>query len=144
QFGVNLFSTGAGGTIGSIGTQQFGSLGAPAVSGTIGAPLAGATSSFTISDALNVFAFRPDLNIGALIKLLETRGISELLAEPNVIATSGKQADLLVGGEFPVPVIQGGASAGAVTVQFREFGIRIGFLPKFTPRGSIQMHVKPE
>ena len=144
EFGVNIFSTGAGGTIGAIGTQQFGAVGPPAVSGTIGAPLHGATAAFTLTDTLNIFAFRPDLNIGALVKLLQTRGMSELLAEPNVIATSGKQADLLVGGEFPVPVIQGGASAGAVTVQFREFGIRIGFLPTFTPRGSIQMHVKPE
>jgi pilus assembly protein CpaC len=144
EFGTSIFSTGAGGTIGAVGTQQFGSLGAPAISGTIGAPLSGSTTSFSLTDTLNILAFRPDLNIGAVVKLLQTRGLSELLAEPNVVATSGKQADLLVGGEFPVPVIQGGSSAGAVTVQFREFGIRIGFLPTFTPRGSIQMHVKPE
>ncbi|MCB1019653.1 MAG: pilus assembly protein N-terminal domain-containing protein [Bryobacterales bacterium] len=144
DFGASLFSTGAGGTIGALGTQQFGGVRAPTINGTIGAPLAGATSNFTLSDTLNIFAFRPDLNIGAAVKLLQSRGLSELLAEPNVVATSGKQADLLVGGEFPVPVVQGGSSAGAVTVQFREFGIRIGFLPEFTQRGSIKMHVKPE
>lgn len=144
EFGTSLFSTGAGGTIGAVGTQQFGAVQPPAVTGTIGAPLSGTSSSFSIADTLNIFAFRPDLNIGAAVKLLQARGLSELLAEPNVVATSGKQADLLVGGEFPVPVVQGGSSAGAVTVQFREFGIRIGFLPEFTPRGSIQMHVKPE
>lgn len=144
EFGTNILSTGAGGTIGSVGTQQFGGATPPSVTGTIGAKLSGTASTFGLSDTLNIFAFRPDLNIGAVVKLLQTHGMSELLAEPNVIATAGKQADLLVGGEFPVPVIQGGASAGAVTVQFREFGIRIGFLPEFTPRGSIQMHVKPE
>ena len=144
EFGTNIMSTGAGGTIGSVGTQQFGGARPPAPSGTIGGSLSGTSSSFGLTDALNVFAFRPDLNLAAVIKLLETRGLSELLAEPNVLATSGKQADLLVGGEFPVPVIQGGAGAGAVTVQFREFGIRIAFLPEFTPRGSIQMHVRPE
>jgi pilus assembly protein CpaC len=144
EFGTSLFSTGAGGTIGAIGTQQFGATQPPATSGIIGAPLSGTASTFSFSDTLNIFAFRPDLNLGALVKLLQNRGLSELLAEPNVIATSGKQADLLVGGEFPVPIIQGGSSAGAVTVQFREFGIRIGFLPKFTPRGSIEMHVRPE
>ena len=144
EFGTNLLSTGAGGTIAAVGTQQFGSVSPPAVTGTIGGRLSGSTSSFSLSDTLNIFAFRPDLNLGAVIKLLQTRGLSELLAEPNVVATSGKQADLLVGGEFPVPVVQGGATAGAVTVQFREFGIRIGFLPQFTPRGTIQMHVKPE
>ena len=144
EFGTNILSTGAGGTIGSVGTQQFGAATPPPVTGTIGAPLAGTNSFFGLTDALNIFAFRPDLNLAAVIKLLQTRGLSELLAEPNVLATSGKQADLLVGGEFPVPVIQGGASAGAVTVQFREFGIRIGFLPEFTPRGTIKMHVRPE
>ena len=41
-------------------------------------------------------SFRPDLNIGAAVKLLQSRGLSELLAEPNVVATSGKQADLLL------------------------------------------------
>ena len=68
----------------------------------------------------------------------------EILAEPNIIATSGKEASFLVGGEFPVPVVQGGATAGAITIQFREFGIRIDFLPVFTERGSIKMHVVPE
>jgi len=144
EFGTNILSTGAGGTVGAIGTQQFGGARIGSVSGTIGAALSGTSSSFGLSNTLNVFAFRPDLNITALVRLLQTRGLSELLAEPTVLATSGKQADLLVGGEFPVPIVQGGASAGAVTVQFREFGIRIAFLPEFTPRGSIQMHVRPE
>lgn len=144
EFGLSLISTGATNTIGSAGTQQFGSVNPPAITGSIPAQLSGSTSSFTLTDALNIFAVRPDLNLAAAIKALQTRAVAELLAEPNVITTSGKQADLLVGGEFPVPIVQGGAGAGAVTVQFREFGIRIGFLPEFTPRGSIQMHVEPE
>lgn len=144
EFGFNLLSTGALNTPGVISTQQFGSVTAPAVQGTIPPQLSGTSTSLGLTDVLNVFAFRPDLNIGAVIKALETRGLSELLAEPNVVTTSGKEADLLVGGEFPVPIIQGGATAGAVTIQFREFGIRIGFLPVFTGRGSIQMHVRPE
>lgn len=144
EFGANLLSTGAGGTIGAATTQQFGSVTAPAVSGTIGGTLSGSTSSFSLTDTLNIFAFRPDLNLGILLKALESRGISQLLAEPNLLTTSGKEANLLIGGEFPVPIIQGGGSAGAVTVQFREFGIRINFLPEFTERGSIKMHVRPE
>jgi len=144
EFGVNLLSTGALNTPGIVSTQQFGNVSPPTLQGTIPAQLSGSSTNLNISDALNVFAFRPDLNIGAAIRALETRGLSELLAEPNVVTTSGKQADLLVGGEFPVPIIQGGATAAAVTVQFREFGIRIAFLPQFTGRGSIQMHVRPE
>ena len=49
-----------------------------------------------------------------------------------------------MGGEFPVPILQGGAGAGAVTIQFREFGIRLDFLPELTERGSIKMKIKPE
>ena len=144
QFGLTLISTGATNTIGSVTTQQFGRPSPPAISGTIPAQLSGSTSTFSLSDALNIFAMRPDLNLAAAIRALQQTSMAELLAEPNVITTSGKQADLLVGGEFPVPIVQGGATAGAVTVQFREFGIRIGFLPVFTPRGSIQMHIEPE
>lgn len=144
EFGLNLISTGATNTIGSVGTQQFGSVQPSPIQGTIPAQLSGTNSNFSLSDTLNIFAIRPDLNLAAAIKMLQTRALAELLAEPNVITTSGKQADLLVGGEFPVPIVQGGATAGAVTIQFREFGIRIAFLPEFTPRGSIQMHVEPE
>jgi pilus assembly protein CpaC len=144
EFGANLLSTGAFNTPAGITTQQFGAASIQGMSGTIGGQLSGTATSFNLTDTLNIFAFRPDLNLGVLLKALESRGISQLLAEPNVVTTSGKEADLLIGGEFPVPIIQGGATAGAVTIQFREFGIRINFLPEFTARGSIKMHVRPE
>jgi pilus assembly protein CpaC len=53
------------------------------------------------------------LNLGVLIKALQARNLIQILAEPNVITTSGKEAQFLVGGEFPVPILQGGATAGA-------------------------------
>ena len=144
QFGVNIISTGAGNTPGRITTGQFP---APAVSqlnGAIGAATAGTATSFSITDALNIFAFRPDLNLGALIKALETRSVLQILAEPNLVTTNGKEANFVVGGEFPVPVLQGGASSGAVTIQFREFGVRLSFNPVITENHTIRMHVKPE
>ena len=88
--------------------------------------------------------FRPDLNLGALIKALETRNLLQMLSEPNVLASNGKPASFMAGGEFPFPVVQGGAAAGAVTIQFREYGVRIYFLPVVTPRGSIRLQVAPE
>ncbi len=69
----------------------------------------------------------PDLNIGAFIKALQNQDILQILAEPNLVTTNGKEASFLVGGEFPVPVLQGSGNAGAVTIQFREFGIRLTF-----------------
>ena len=53
-----------------------------------------------------------------------------MLAEPNLVAINGKEASFLAGGEFPVPVVQAGASAGAITVQYSEFGIRLSFVPQ--------------
>ncbi len=144
EFGANIFSTGALNTVGAISTQQFGGVRNPVVQGTIGGPTSGFSTDFDFNDVLNVFAFRPDLNVGGLIKILRNNNLLELLAEPNVITSSGKEAELLVGGEFPVPILQGGASAGAVTIQFREFGIRLRFLPEVTARGSIRMSVRPE
>jgi pilus assembly protein CpaC len=144
QFGANILSTGALNMPGSITTQQFSAPRVQTLTGAIGGEVVGTSTNFSLTDTLNIFAFRPDLNLGILLKALESRGISQLLAEPNVVTTSGKEANLLIGGEFPVPIIQGGAGAGAVTIQFREFGIRINFLPEFTERGSIRMHVRPE
>jgi len=143
SFGVNLLSTGAGNTPGRITTGQFASGNPSQVTGTIPGHPTGTTTTFTLSDALNIFAFRPDLNLGAVIQDLETQGLLQILAEPNLVTTNGKEASFLVGGEFPVPVLQPG-SVGSVTIQFREYGIRLNFLPQVTANKTIKMHVKPE
>ncbi len=143
-FAVNLVSTGALNTPGTITTGQFQPPRPAELGGVIGGSVAGAASKFTISDVLNVFAFRPDLNLAVFIKALQSRGLLQILAEPNLVATDGKEASFLVGGEFPVPIVQGGVNAGAITVLFKEFGIRLTFTPTMTPHGSIRMHVRPE
>ncbi len=154
SFGFNLISTGALNTSSRLTTGQFNSAAPKQISplalkqdgltGVTPAGAAGAASNFTLSDALNIFAFRPDLNLGAFIQALRTQGVLQILAEPNLVATDGKEATFHVGGEFPVPVVQGGANAGAVTIMFREFGIKLLFLPRVTARNTIKMHVKPE
>ncbi|MEP6536470.1 MAG: type II and III secretion system protein family protein [Bryobacteraceae bacterium] len=137
QLGVNIISTGATNTVGAISTGQFSSSQVSQIGG-------GVPTRFTITDALNVFAFRPDLNIGAFIKALQQESVLQILAEPNLVTTNGKEASFLVGGEFPIPVLQGGGNAGAVTIQFREFGIRLTFNPILTENNTIKMYVKPE
>ncbi|MBK5293915.1 MAG: hypothetical protein JJE04_19855 [Acidobacteriia bacterium] len=105
----------------------------------------GAAPRFTLTDALNVFLFRPDLNLGTTIRALEGKRLLQILAEPNLLTINGKSAAFLAGGEFPYPTLQGGGGGlGAVTIQFREFGIRINFLPVMTPRGTIRLAVTPE
>jgi pilus assembly protein CpaC len=140
QFAVNLVSTGATNTIGSVTTGQFPSPSPTTIGGGPGAN----ASTFSITNALNIFAFRPDLNLATLIKALQSRSLLQILAEPNLVTTNGKEASFLVGGEFPIPVLQGGANSGAVTIQFREFGIRLAFNPHITDNNTIQLYVKPE
>ena len=117
QYGVNLLARPGGTAIGSS-TGQFANSQFTGIS-TIPAS-AGMTSALTnITSALSLFAFDPKLNIGAFMKALESESILQTLAEPNLVTTNGKEASFLVGGEFPVPVVQGGSGAGAVTMQFQ-------------------------
>jgi len=95
----------------------------------------------TFSDFLNIFFFSKREGIGGVIKALETKGYFQSLAEPNLIAYNGQEASFLAGGEFPVPFVSG--SAGTVSVQFKEFGVRLNFRP--TIAGDvIRLHVRPE
>jgi pilus assembly protein CpaC len=144
QLGANLISTGALNTPGIVTTQQFSPPRPTVLQGTIPGALPGTNTNYSLTDALNIFAFRPDLNLAATIKALQQQGLLQILAEPNLLTSNGKEASFLVGGEFPVPVLQGGANAGAVTVQFREFGIRLTFTPNLTENGTLKMYVKPE
>ncbi len=144
QLGVNLLSTGALNTPGAVSTQQFGPPQGSAVNGSIGARVTGTSSTFSLGDMLNIFAFRPDLNLGALIRALQSRNLLEILAEPNLITSNGREATFLAGGEFPFPVVQGGGNAGSITIQFREFGVRVSFRPQLITPRTLRMHVRPE
>ena len=145
QYGVNLLSTGAlGGTIGRTTTGQFGAPSVTQVAPNASGNSVNPASNFTISDALTIFAFRPDLNFGAFIKALQTKGVLQILAEPNLVTSNGKEAAFLVGGEFPVPVLQGGGNAGSVTIQFKEYGIRLRFKPEMTENNTLKMKITSE
>ncbi len=145
QFGINFFSTGGGNTPGSVSTQQFGPPTVTGdVTGAIGAPIQGTHSSFHFNDLLNLFIWRPDLNLGATIRDLETKSVLQILAEPNLLALNGQKATFLAGGEFPFPVVQGGSNVGVVTIQFRQFGIKLEFLATVGKDNVIRLHVAPE
>jgi pilus assembly protein CpaC len=145
SLGINVFSTGAGNTVGSVTTQQFSppSLSTTTSGGTDGTA---ATSVFNVSSLLNIFLLRPDINLGATIQALQTNGVLQVLAEPNLLTANGKQGSFLAGGQYPYPVVQGitGGGTGAVTIQFKEYGVRLNFIPTITPRGTIRLQVAPE
>ncbi|MFO7588407.1 MAG: hypothetical protein R6X22_10065 [Gemmatimonadota bacterium] len=98
----------------------------------------------SLSDALNLFLVNPDQDLGVFIQALKSDGLFRSLAEPNLLAAHGMEASFLAGGEFPYPVVQGGQASGAVTIQFREFGVRLNFKPQILPSGNIRLHVAPE
>jgi pilus assembly protein CpaC len=152
QLGVNFISTGLGKTIGSITTQQFGGVSSPALTSTF--PIRGggtqpvqATTDQTFSNALNIFLWNPDINLAVTIQALQSKNLFQILAEPNLMTESGKEANFLAGGEFPYPTVQSvgtGGGGNAVTIQFKEFGIRLSFTPILAADGLIHLKVKPE
>jgi pilus assembly protein CpaC len=141
DLGFNFLSTGATGTVGRLSTGQYTP---PSV--TTSSSQGTTTTNFSLSDALNIFLFRPDLNLGATIKALQNNQVLQILAEPNLLTSDGKKASFLSGGEFPYPVVQssGGGGVPAISIMFREFGIRLNFTPTITPRGTINLVVAPE
>ena len=96
------------------------------------------------SDFLNLFVFNFKEGLGGAIKALSNKGLFQSLAEPNLIATNGKEASFLAGGEYPYPVVQSGQSSNSVTITFKEFGIRLNFTPTVLGGDLINLKVKPE
>jgi len=139
QMGINFLSTGAANTLGSASTGQFGG-GSPQqqVGGT------GSASTTLNVNPLNLFLFRPDINFGVAIEALQSKNLLQILAEPNLIAVNGKKASFLAGGQFPFPIVQPGAGFTAVTISFKEFGVRLEFTPVIMPNGNIHLQVAPE
>ena len=91
------------------------------------------------------------LDVDVALDALEAKGLSKTLAEPTLIALSGETASFLAGGEFPIPVAQGGAGQGtsgnngnAISVEFKPFGVSLGFTPTVLSDNTINLLVEPE
>lgn len=97
-----------------------------------------------VSDAVNFFIFHDPSRVAAFIRALQTRGLFKSLAEPNLLAMPAESASFLAGGEFPFPVLQSAQGNNAVTIQFKEFGVRLNFVPYITNSGAIRLDVAPE
>jgi pilus assembly protein CpaC len=143
QLGANIFSTGAGNLVGTTTTGQYGGFTAPSITQTQGQspPF---TATQTISNVLNLFLFQPNVHLGTVIEALQSKNLLQILAEPNLIAVNGKKASFLAGGQFPFPIVQPGAGFTAVTISFKEFGVKLEFTPVIMPNGNIHLNVAPE
>lgn len=118
HYGINFQSTGAFNFLGSLQTAA-----------TSGPQLAG--------------SFR-NINLSGQLQALQERQIVQILAEPTLVTRDGKEGSFLVGGEVPVPVIQGGNNTNAVTIQYREYGIRLRYTPELTINKTIKLALTQE
>jgi pilus assembly protein CpaC len=99
----------------------------------------------TFSDGVvDLGLFNANASIELLIRALTSKGLLKSLAEPNLMTLPGREASFLAGGEFPYPAVQGGGGNNAVSIVFKEFGIRLKFTPTITRSGSIRLKVMPE
>jgi len=158
DLGVNLFAANANGTNvantglgtvvpGATGRAPIAGAGPPGgtipLLGTVGTLASGATPYGSL--LTSVLRLNNGTSIDSLISALETKGLVRRLAEPNLIALSGDSARFLAGGEFPVPVAST-ATAGAlptVTIEFKKFGVELGFVPTVLSRGVINLRIEP-
>jgi Flp pilus assembly secretin CpaC len=104
---------------------------------------AGAALDLLLQPALNLFIFNRQINTGAFLRLLRQEGAYRQLAEPNLIAMNNQQASFLAGGEFPVPVLQN-LSGNAITIVWKEYGVRLNFKPTIIDEDHIRLELEPE
>ena len=137
QIGVNLLASTQGGF--RIGIAQGDGIWLPeAGSDDTGAPsLIKPAIGSSISGIGNLFG----MDILSSLDLAEVDGLVTTLAEPNLTALSGETASFLAGGEFPIPVSQ---ALGAVTIEYKQYGVGLAFTPIVLADGRISMRVRPE
>lgn len=95
-----------------------------------------------LNDNIDFFLSIPTRNIAAVVKALEERNLLTTLAKPNLSAISGSEASFLAGGEIPVPIVSG--ATGQVTILFKEFGIRLKFVPTVLDSNLVNIKVATE
>jgi pilus assembly protein CpaC len=125
-----------------LGGQQIG----PDLGGALN-PVDLSASKFAVSPAVSLFADFPQAQFLLFVQALAENQYLRVLAEPSLVAQSGEEASFLAGGEFPIPIAQGGGagtSSNTITVTYKEFGVRLHFRPTVLGDGTIRLHVAPE
>lgn len=102
------------------------------------------SGSAPLQNAFNLFLASRGKGILGVLSALSDTGLSQVLAQPTLLARSGEQADFLAGGEIPIPVPQGGGAAGAITIEYRQYGVRLSVEPYVMSNRRIVMKLAPE
>jgi len=151
QLGFNhTFFSDSGKTIGGIG--EVGQNGAVAVNNIFAGSGSTTVDVSSLKSSMGFVSHVFDLgsfNIESYIDALERKGVAKTLAEPTLVALSGETASFLAGGEFPIPVVQNSSGGGqngnnGITIEFKPFGVSLGFTPTVLADGVISLAVTPE
>lgn len=102
--------------------------------------------SVPIQNAFNLFLTGTKGGVGGVLSALSTNGLSELLAQPTLLARSGEQASFLAGGEIPVPVPENNGTGGGrtISIDYKEFGVRLSVTPFVLSKDQIVLKIAPE
>lgn len=152
ELGVNILKSGESFFGGSV---VGGSSGGPIQPISIGVAAGGTalgnspfefTNTLSVSPGVTLFGGFPKADLVYFLQALAENEYLRLLAEPTLVALSGEEARFLAGGEFPIPVVQGGGTSGgtSVTIEYREFGISLRFKPLVLGDGAIRLRVFTE
>ncbi len=151
SLGFNFFRTGdqliLGNTVGSSGGGPINpiSIGPPGGASAFSNTPFAFTATQGVSSAVSFFAAFPKADLQMFVEALAENEYLRLLAEPTLVALSGEEASFLAGGEFPIPVVQGGTTGGAsVTIEYKEFGIKLKFTPEVLGDAKIRLKVSTE
>jgi pilus assembly protein CpaC len=108
-------------------------------------------NTLTIPDAGQFLSVLTDFGTNKLLGFLqleETKGRSRTLAEPTLMASNREEATFLAGGELPIPVAQGGSTGDPngtrITIQYKEFGVRLRFLGEIIGDSLLKLSIRPE
>lgn len=96
-----------------------------------------------IGDAFNLLLTDSSQSTAGVLSILERRGLSRILAQPSLVAMSGQTATFLAGGEFPVPVVQGGGGGDSISVEYKQFGIQLSLTPTVLSNDRIVLKIAP-
>ncbi|HWU91636.1 MAG TPA: type II and III secretion system protein family protein [Sphingomicrobium sp.] len=149
QFGVNLLNGGTSHTghifgigRGTPGTINVANGPADPLTGVQQQTVTGVTFNNLVGGTtLGLFGRILGTDLLGTLDLLENDGVVTTLAEPNLTALSGETASFLAGGEFPIPISQ---ALGAVTIEYKQYGVGLAFTPVVLADGRISMRVRPE
>lgn len=138
-FGASTLGPSGGGALNPV------SIGPPAGAAADGDIPFEFSESVQVSPAVTLFAGSLNSDFQVFVQALAENQYLRILAEPNLVALSGQEASFLAGGEFPIPVVQGGAGGGnSITIEYKEFGVGLQFRPIVLGDGRIRLQVASE